>query len=128
MLGKIKSHSKKLEYRRELRTRFSLKRSNAKELPRLTVYRSNNHISAQVIDDTKGITIAHASTLCKKDNEVSAKKNKCTMDFAKSVGVNIAKKALASGIKEVVFDKGGYSYHGKIKALAEAARENGLKF
>jgi len=127
MLGKIKSYSKKLAYRRSLRTRFSLKRNNARQLPRLSVYRSNNHICAQVIDDTKGLTLAYASTLSKGVSS-SLKKKKCTIDSAKIIGSRRAEKALASGIREVIFDKGGYSYHGKIKALAEAARENGLKF
>ena len=91
--------------------------------PRLSVFRSLNNIYAQLIDDTKGVTIASASTL---DKEVKTKAS--NIEAAKEVGELVAKRAVKAGIKVVVFDRGGYIYHGKIKALAEAAREAGLEF
>lgn len=96
------------------------------ERPRLSVYRSLSNIYAQVIDDTKGVTLVTASTL---DTEVrDAGKNGGNLDAAKSVGELVAKRALENGIKTVVFDRGGYKFHGRIKALADAARECGLEF
>lgn len=92
--------------------------------PRLNVFRSGNHIYAQVIDDIAGNTLASASTLDKSLNLTSTK-NK---EAAKFVGEAIAKKSLEKGIEEVVFDRGGFIYHGRIKELADAAREAGLKF
>jgi large subunit ribosomal protein L18 len=89
--------------------------------PRLSVFRANRHIHAQLIDDTSEKTLVAASSLEVKD------KGKKT-DLAGKVGSLIAKKALEKGVKEVVFDRGGYRYHGRVKALAEAAREAGLKF
>jgi large subunit ribosomal protein L18 len=89
--------------------------------PRLSVFRANRHIHAQLIDDTSAKTLVAASSLEVKD------KGKKT-DLAGKVGSLIAKKALEKGVKEVVFDRGGYRYHGRVKALAEAAREAGLKF
>lgn len=94
------------------------------ERPRLCVFRSNNHIYAQIIDDTKGITLAASGTL-DKDIETEKKNN---VEAAKVIGAAIAKKALDKGINTVVFDRGGYIYHGKVKALADAARETGLIF
>jgi len=96
------------------------------ERPRLNVFRSLNNIYAQIIDDTKGVTLVSASTLDKelKDNPGSSG-NK---ESAKGVGALIAKKALEVGIKQVVFDRGGYIYHGRVKELADAAREAGLEF
>lgn len=91
--------------------------------PRLSVFRSLNNIYAQLIDDTKGVTIASASTL---DKEVKTKAS--NIEAAKEVGTLIAKRAAEKKIETVVFDRNGYLYHGKIKALAEAAREAGLKF
>ena len=88
--------------------------------PRLCVFRSNNHMYAQIIDDTTGTTLVSASSL---DMEAGGNK-----DAAKEVGALVAKKALEKGISEVVFDRGGYIYHGRIKELAEGAREAGLKF
>ena len=88
--------------------------------PRLSVYRSNTGIYAQVIDDSKGITIVASSSKVLKIGK--------TLDAAKQVGSDVAKKALAKGIKAVVFDRSGYLYHGRIKALADAAREAGLQF
>ncbi|HQA47752.1 MAG TPA: 50S ribosomal protein L18 [Bacillota bacterium] len=96
------------------------------ERPRLNVYRSLNHIYAQLIDDDAGVTLLAASTL---DKEIRAEVEKsCNLDAAKVVGKVIARRALEKGIKDVVFDRGGYKYHGKVKALADAARETGLNF
>jgi large subunit ribosomal protein L18 len=96
-------------------------------LPRLSIFRSNQHIYAQVIDDAKHNTIVAASTL---DADVTKQKLKSTsnVEAAAQVGKLVAEKAKAKGIKEVVFDRGGNLYHGRLKALADAARENGLKF
>lgn len=107
---------------RKIRNRFS----GTSERPRLAVYRSNNHIYAQVIDDTVGNTLVAASTMEKEikagiehTNDIAA---------ATAVGTAIAKKAIEKGITEVVFDRGGYIYQGKVQALADAAREAGLQF
>ncbi len=94
--------------------------------PRLAVFRSNMHIYAQIINDDAGNTLVSASTVQKAISSSLEKTN--NVEAAKVVGTEIAKKALAAGITEVVFDRGGYIYHGKIKALADAAREEGLKF
>jgi len=94
--------------------------------PRLSVYRSLHHIYAQVISDASGRTLASASTQGRAVGE--AFKSKSSMNAAKAVGKAIAEKCLASGIQSVVFDRNGFLYHGKIKALADAAREAGLKF
>lgn len=94
--------------------------------PRLAVFRSNNHIYAQIIDDSKANTLVAASTM---EKDVSSKLEKTSnVDAAKVVGTAIAEKALAQGIEQVVFDRGGYIYHGRIQSLADAAREAGLKF
>ncbi len=94
--------------------------------PRLCVFRSLNHIYAQVIDDDKGHTLVTASTL---DQEIKAGLNgKAKSARAELVGALVAKRALDKGINQVVFDRGGYKYHGRVKALAEAARQAGLKF
>ena len=93
--------------------------------PRLNVYRSLNHIYTQVIDDTNGVTIASASTVAKKGTEAKAGGN---VEAAKAVGKLIAERAKEKGVTKVVFDRGGYLYHGRIKALADAAREAGLEF
>ena len=95
------------------------------ERPRLCVYRSNKNISCQVVDDVNGVTLAAASSLDKDLADVSYGGNK---EAAKKVGELIAKKAAAKGISEVSFDRGGYIYHGRVKELAEGAREGGLKF
>ena len=110
--------------RRKRRVRLKL-RSNAGGRPRLSVYRSSKHIYAQIIDDVQGRTLASAST---KDADVGSLKTGADVDAAKAVGDLIAKRALAAGVKEVVFDRGGYMFHGRVKALAEAAREGGLSF
>ena len=95
--------------------------------PRLSVYRSNNHIYAQVIDDSSQITLCSASTI---DKEIKAKSEKLSSDCKSSsiVGELLAKRALKKGIKQVIFDRGGKLYHGRVKALADAARKAGLTF
>lgn len=114
--------------KKELR-RTKIKKSIRKKLdgtserPRLTVYRSNKQIYAQIIDDLKGITVTAAGSL---KNDAAQKVNK--IEQAKLVGKEIAEKAKKAGIETVVFDRNGYLYHGRIKSLAESARENGLKF
>ena len=111
--------------RRKRRVRLKL-RSNSGGRPRLSVFRSSQHIYAQVIDDAQGRTLASAST---KDKEIGAElKTGANVDAAKAVGVLIARRALAAGVTEVVFDRGGYMFHGRVKALADAAREGGLSF
>lgn len=107
--------------RRHARVRSKI--SGTTECPRLAVSKSNKNIIAQIIDDTKGETLVYASTL---DSEVKTKK--ANIEAAKEVGTLIAKKALEKNIKDVVYDRGGYIYHGVVKALAEAAREAGLNF
>jgi large subunit ribosomal protein L18 len=92
--------------------------------PRLCVFRSNKHIYAQIVDDSKGQTLAAASSL----DEEAAVKNGGNVAAAKAVGQAVAKRAIDKGIQTVLFDRGGYIYHGRVKALAEAAREAGLKF
>ena len=111
--------------RRKQRVRNSLRRT-ASGRPRLSVFRSSKHIYAQVIDDLKGETLVAASSLEKSMRE--GRKTGANKDAAKVVGKALAERALQKGIKEVVFDRGGYLYHGRIKALADAAREGGLKF
>ena len=107
--------------RRAARVRLRLKKvSNGR--PRLSVFRSAKNIYAQVIDDARGVTLAHASTLEAKSDKGADK------DAAAKVGELIAKRALDKGVKDVVFDRGGYLYHGRVKALADAAREAGLNF
>ncbi|CDQ41405.1 MULTISPECIES: 50S ribosomal protein L18 [Virgibacillus] len=108
--------------RRHARVRKSL--FGTQERPRLNVYRSNKHIYVQLIDDIEGVTVASAST---KDNELNAGSTS-NVEAAKQVGEMIAKRAQDKGYKSVVFDRGGYLYHGRVKALADAAREAGLEF
>ena len=105
-----------------IRNRFS----GSAERPRLAVFRSNNHVYAQVIDDVNGTTLVSASTL---EKDIKAElKNTDDIEVATKIGDVVAKRALEKGIKAVVFDRGGYIYHGKVKALADAAREAGLEF
>ena len=104
--------------KRHARVRKTVNGTEAR--PRLNVFRSNKNIFAQIIDDTKGVTLASASSL--------KLENGGNQEGAKAVGKMIAEAALKAGINEVVFDRGGYIYHGRVKALAEAAREAGLKF
>ena len=103
--------------------RVRSKISGTAERPRLAVYRSNAHIYAQIIDDVKGVTIVAASSTEKGFDGIGSNK-----EAAKKVGQMIAEKALAAGISEVVFDRGGYIYHGRVSELAAGAREGGLKF
>lgn len=110
--------------KRHLRIRNHI--SGTPSVPRLAVFRSNKHIYAQIIDDTAGVTLVAAST--KEKDIAAALKTTSDVEAAKSVGTAVAKKAVAVGISSVVFDRGGYIYHGKVKALAEAAREAGLQF
>ena len=111
--------------RRKQRVRLALRRS-ANGRPRLSVFRSSKHIYAQVIDDTTGRTLVAASTL---DSAVRPQMGELTKtDEAKAVGKLVAERAQAVGVKKVVFDRGGYVYHGRVKALADAAREAGLDF
>lgn len=106
--------------------RIRNKISGTPQQPRLAVFRSNKHMYAQIIDDTAGNTLAAASTTEPAVKEALDKTN--DVNAAAAVGRAVAKKALDKGIETVVFDRGGYVYHGKVKALAEAARETGLKF
>ena len=111
--------------RRKARVRRSLRRAQG-DRPRLSVFRSSKQIYAQIIDDSKGLTLASASSI---DAELKASLKKGTdVAAAAEVGKLVAKRAIEAGIKDVVFDRGGYIYHGRIKALADAAREAGLNF
>ena len=111
--------------RRQRRTRYALRQA-AGDRPRLSVFRSGKHIYAQVIDDRKGLTLAAASSL---DKDVKGKlKTGADKGAATEVGKLIAQRAVAAGVKEVVFDRGGYMFHGRVAALANAAREGGLSF
>jgi len=114
------SHRNPAERRAE-RVRLRLKKMGSGR-PRLSVFRSARNIYAQVIDDARGVTLAHASTLEEKGQAGADK------DAAARVGALIARRALDKGVTEVVFDRGGYLYHGRVKALADAAREAGLSF
>lgn len=121
-MSKISSREARL--RRHRRSRVNLKGSAAQ--PRLAVFRSLNHIYAQVIDDTAGATLVSASTLVEGVKTQKDGKNK--IEQAKLVGAAVAKDALGKGITKVVFDRGGFRYHGRVKALADAARQAGLQF
>ncbi|MGD0127296.1 MAG: 50S ribosomal protein L18 [Terriglobia bacterium] len=112
--------------RRRVHIRLRTRLSGRTQMPRLSVYRSINHIYAQIVDDTRGQTLVSAST---RDKEVrTTLKTGGNVAAAKVVGQALAKRATAAGIARVVFDRGGYAYHGRVKALADAAREAGLKF
>ncbi len=111
--------------RRRQRTRYRL-RQRSRGRHRMSVFRSSKHIYVQVIDDVAGRTLAAASSRDKALKETLAKG--CDRDAAKAVGQLIAERALAAGITEVMFDRGGYRYHGRVQALADSAREGGLKF
>jgi len=110
--------------KRKTRVRAALKR-NASGRLRLSVYRSSKHIYAQVIDDSKGVTVAAA---CSIEKDLKGKIKGCDKASAAAVGKLIAERAKQAGVKDVVFDRGGYIYHGRIAALADAAREGGLNF
>ena len=120
------SKKTRAEVRTKKHNRMRNRFSGTAERPRLCVFRSNNHMYAQVIDDTVGNTLVSASTL-EKDVKAELEKTN-NVEAAAYLGKVIAKKALDKGIKEVVFDRGGYIYQGKVAALAEAAREAGLEF
>ena len=116
-----KTNRKAERQRRHIRVRRKI--SGTAECPRLCVFRSNTNVYAQIIDDTKGVTLVQASTL---DKEVKTKHS--NKEAAKEVGTLIAKRAIEKNIKNVVYDRGGYIYHGVVKELAEAARAAGLEF
>ena len=118
----VSKTNRKLERERRHK-RVRTKISGTSECPRLSVFRSNTNLYAQIIDDTKGTTLVQASTL---DEEVKTKHS--NKEAAKEVGALIAKRALEKKIENVVYDRGGYVYHGVVKELAESAREAGLKF
>lgn len=110
------------EVRQKRHARVRFKISGTPECPRLNVFRSNSHIHAQIIDDVNGHTLVASSSVALK------LANGSNIEAATAVGKDIAEKAIAKNIEKVVFDRGGYVYHGRVKALAEAAREAGLKF
>ena len=119
MLNQTTSH----ERRQQIHHRIRKKLRGSSERPRLSVYRSLKHIYGQIIDDSTGKTLVAASTA----EKAAKQKNGGNVVAAKLIGEEIAKRALKEGIKEVVFDRGGHRYHGRVKALADAAREAGLK-
>jgi large subunit ribosomal protein L18 len=119
------SIGKKLEGRERRRVRIRKKVFGTAERPRLNVFRSAKHIYAQVVDDVKGATLVAASTLAK---DVRGKLSGKKVEQAKAVGKALADACKAKNIEAVVFDRGGYRYHGRVKAVAEGAREGGLKF
>ena len=119
-----KTNPRKARLKRHVRVRAKV--TGVASRPRLCVFRSLNHVYAQIVDDSKGHTLVSASTL---DPEVkSGLDGKVKTAQAELIGALLAKRALSGGISQVVFDRGGYKYHGRIKALAEAARQGGLKF
>ena len=119
MVSKI--NKKAMRLKRHIRVRGKV--SGTAERPRLNVFRSNANIYAQIIDDVNGVTLVSANTLEKGFEGAT-----CNAEAAKKVGVTLAERAKSKGIEEVVFDRGGYVYHGRVAALAEGAREGGLKF
>ena len=122
MVNKVSRKEVRVKKHMRIRNRFS----GTAERPRLAVFRSNNHMYAQIIDDTVGNTLVSASTLEKAVKAELTKTN--NVDAAKYLGTVIGKRAVEKGITKVVFDRGGFLYHGKIAALADAAREAGLEF
>ena len=119
MIKRVDSNAQRLKRHKRVRAKIS----GTPEKPRLVVYRSNAHISAQVIDDVAGVTLCAAST-----KEKGFEGNGSNKEAARKVGQEIARRATAKGIETVVFDRGGYVYHGRVSELAEGAREGGLKF
>lgn len=119
MIKKFDSNKARLKRHRRVRAKIS----GTAERPRLNVFRSSKHIYAQLIDDVNGVTLASASSMDK-----GFEGNGGNIEAARKVGEMIAKNALEKGITEAVFDRGGYLYHGRVKELADGARENGLKF
>ena len=120
MIKKVSRNELRLERHKRVRAKVS----GTKEIPRLNVFRSAKHISVQIIDDVTGTTLVSASSM-DKDLKIT---NGGNIEAAKIVGAEIAKRAKKAKITKVVFDRGGYLYHGRVEALAEAARENGLEF
>ncbi|HKO13925.1 MAG TPA: 50S ribosomal protein L18 [Acidobacteriaceae bacterium] len=118
----MQTQRKRNEIRQRVHTRIRRRLAGTPERPRLNIYRSLNHIYAQVIDDSKGVTLVSASTVAAKA------KTGGNVAAAKEIGKQIAERAKEKGISKVVFDRGGYLYHGRVKALADAAREAGLEF
>ena len=119
MVKRIDSNAQRLKRHKRVRGKIS----GTPERPRLAVYRSNAHISAQIIDDVNGVTLVSANTY-----EKSFEGTGSNQEAARKVGAILAERALAKGISAVVFDRGGYIYHGRVSELAEGAREGGLKF
>ena len=117
---------RKREARKRRQRRIRARIQGSAERPRLNVFRSTNHIYAQLIDDSTGVTLAAASTLDQTLREVTAALKKA--EAARLVGQTLGERALAAGLQEAVFDRGGYRYHGRVAALAEGARNAGLKF
>jgi len=115
----------KLERRTRIKMRIRKKISGTTETPRLSVFRSNKQIYVQVVDDLNGVTILSA---CSKEKEIASQAGVKKIDQAKLVGKLLATKCKEKGIEQVVFDRSGYKYHGRVKSLADAAREGGLKF
>lgn len=122
-IGKNTSQKKVIRFKRKLRIRSTLE--GTAQRPRLAVFRSNSNLYVQLIDDVKGHTLVAASTV---EGELKKGKNNGSVEGAKILGGLVAKRALAKGLSKVVFDRSGYLYHGRIKALADAARESGLQF
>ena len=122
-IRKVTSQKQVVRFKRKRRIRAKIEGSTEK--PRLSVFRSNRYLYVQLVDDAKGHTLVSASSLEEelKDNKISS-----TIEGAKALGNLVAKRALAKNISQIVFDRSGYLYHGRIKALADAARESGLKF
>jgi len=118
-----KPERNKVRKKRHARVRTKL--AGTEERPRLNIYRSNKNIYAQLIDDEKGVTLASASS---RDSDLKDLESTSNIDAAQKVGELLAKRAVEKGYKSVVFDRGGYLFHGRVKALAESARENGLEF
>ena len=119
MVKRIDSNAQRLKRHKRVRGKIS----GTPERPRLAVYRSNAHISAQIIDDVNGVTLVNANTYEKNFEGIGSNK-----EAARKVGNTLAQRALEKGISAVVFDRGGYIYHGRVSELAEGAREGGLKF
>lgn len=113
----------KIARRAKIKRRIRRRVSGNAEIPRLTVYRSNKQIYAQIVDDLKGITLVSASSQMMKETEKLPK-----IEQAAAVGKLIAEKAIKAGVEKVIFDRNGYLYHGRVKSLADSAREGGLKF
>ncbi|GBF96192.1 50S ribosomal protein L18 [Raphidocelis subcapitata] len=126
VVAKATDHTRKS---RTAKRHFSIRKkiSGTTERPRLAVYRSNQHIYAQVIDDTRSVTLASASTLT-PEVKSAVEGNGATVSAAQAVGKKVAELAKAAGVEKVAFDRGGFTYHGRIQALADAAREAGLSF